>query len=96
MHPIRLNWIRPEDLHYYYELGIRHFKIQGRQNVVTGDVVKTLRYYIDEDFNGNLYDLITLFSPYNAFQPYMDNKQKYWKSIKMQLPFLKNLIPIQK
>ncbi len=74
MHPIRLNWIRPEDLHYYYELGIRHFKIQGRQNVVTGDVVKTLRYYIDEDFNGNLYDLITLFSPYNAFQPYMDNK----------------------
>jgi collagenase-like PrtC family protease len=74
MNPIRLNWIRPEDLHYYYDLGIRHFKIQGRQNVVTGDVIKTLRYYMKENFDGNLYDLITLFSPYNAFQPYIDNK----------------------
>lgn len=71
---IRLNWIRPEDLHYYYNIGIRHFKIQGRQNVVTGDVIKTLRYYMEENFEGNLFDLITLFSPYNAFQPYIDNK----------------------
>lgn len=74
MNPIRLNWIRPEDLHCYYDLGIYHFKIQGRQNVVTGDVIKTLRYYMEENFEGNLYDLITLFSPYNAFQPYIDNK----------------------
>ncbi len=72
--PLRLNWIRPEDLHCYYELGIQHFKIQGRQNVATGDVVKALRYYMNESFDGNLFDLITLFSPYNAFQPFVDNK----------------------
>lgn len=72
---IRLNWIRPEDLKYYKASGIQWFKIQGRQNVLGGDVVKALRHYIEEDFQGNLYDLITIFAPYTSFQPYIDNKK---------------------
>ncbi|MGE5632409.1 MAG: U32 family peptidase [Caulobacteraceae bacterium] len=72
---IKLNWVRPEDINFYYESGVRFFKIQGRQNVLQGDVIKTLECYCKEDFNGNLLDLITIFSPYNAFQPYIDNKK---------------------
>lgn len=73
--PIRLNWIRPEDLHYYREAGISYLKIQGRQNVRQGNIVKALTHYIEEEFDGNLFDLITIFAPYNAFQPYIDNKK---------------------
>ncbi|MCU0287364.1 MAG: hypothetical protein MUF15_13335, partial [Acidobacteria bacterium] len=40
-----------------------------------GDVVKALSHYIAENFEGNLFDLITIFAPYNAFQPYIDNKK---------------------
>ncbi len=72
---IRLNWIRPEDLKHYYSAGIRHFKIQGRQNVLQGDIVKTLEHYMKGDFDGNLFELITIFAPYNSFQPYVDNKK---------------------
>lgn len=72
---IKLNWIRPEDLHFYSEIGIHYFKIQGRQNVVDGDIIKTLKAYIEEDFDGNLYDLLTLFAPYNNFQTYINNKK---------------------
>jgi collagenase-like PrtC family protease len=71
---IKLNWIRPEDIKYYAEAGITHFKIQGRQSVLKGDLIKTLEYYFKEDYSGNLYSLITLFDSYNSFQPYIDNK----------------------
>ncbi len=73
--PVRLNWVRPEDIIYYYETGVRYFKLQGRQNVLKGDIVATLKHYFKENFEGNLFELITLFAPYNAFQPNMDNKK---------------------
>ncbi|WP_167957206.1 U32 family peptidase [Anaerosporobacter faecicola] len=72
---IKLNWIRPEDLIYYVNTGISYFKIQGRQNILHGDIIKTLKHYFSEDFDGNLFDLITIFAPYNSFQPYVDNKK---------------------
>lgn len=72
---VRLNWIRPEDISFYYEAGIRYFKIQGRQSVIKGNIVKTVRHYFDMEYDGNLLDLITLYAPYNAFQPYLDNKK---------------------
>lgn len=72
---IKLNWIRPEDINYYMNSGIQHFKIQGRQNVLKGDIIKTLEYYFREDYDGNLFDLITIFAPYNSFQPFIDNKK---------------------
>lgn len=72
---IRLNWVRPEDLKYYLQTGIKYFKIQGRQNVEKGDPVKALEAYMKESYQGNLFDLITIFAPYTTFQPYIDNKK---------------------
>lgn len=72
---IRLNWIRPEDLKYYLQTGITYFKIQGRQNVEKGDPVKAVEAYMKESYQGNLFDLITIFAPYTAFQPYIDNQK---------------------
>ena len=72
---IRLNWVRPEDLKYYLQIGIRYFKIQGRQNVEKGNPLKTVEAYMKESFQGNLYDLITIFAPYTSFQPYINNKK---------------------
>ncbi|MFZ5351522.1 MAG: U32 family peptidase [Bacillota bacterium] len=72
---LKLNWIRPEDLKFYYENGIRYFKLQGRHNSNGDNLLKTLQYYFNENYNGDLMQLITLFEPYNAFQPYLDNKK---------------------
>lgn len=59
---IKLNWIRPEDLHYYNDIGINYFKIQGRTNVFYGDPVKALLYYINGRYDGDLVSLLELFS----------------------------------
>ncbi len=72
---IRLNWVRPEDLEYYRQVGIDYFKIQGRQNVEKGDPLKAVEAYMKESYQGNLFDLITLFAPYTTFQPYIDNQK---------------------
>lgn len=72
---VKLNWIRPEDLKFYYDCGIRYFKVQGRQNILKGDIIKFLHHYMREEFDGDIMDLLTLFNPYNGFQPYIDNKK---------------------
>lgn len=71
---IRVNWIRPEDLHYYYELGIKRFKIQGRGYASGNNILRAVQIYSKERFDGNLIDLLTNFTPYNAFQPTIDNR----------------------
>jgi len=60
---MKLNWIRPEDLHYYHEIGINYFKIQGRTNVFSGDPVRVVLAYIKEHYDGDLLELLELFSP---------------------------------
>lgn len=60
---MRLNWIRPEDLHYYSGIGIDYFKLQGRTNVYTGDPAKAVLHYIEEHYDGDLISLLELFSP---------------------------------
>lgn len=59
---IKLNWIRPEDIHYYYDIGINYFKIQGRTNVYSGDPAKAVTHYIEEHYDGDLIGLLELFS----------------------------------
>lgn len=72
---LNLNWIRPEDLHLYETMGIRYFKVEGREFMEKGNIIKFLKAYIDESFDGNLLDLLHIFSPYDtAHQPYIDNK----------------------
>ena len=53
---LRSRFIRPEDLHYYCDIGINHFKITGR----TGSVkylTKIAEAYMSENWNGNLLHL---------------------------------------
>lgn len=59
---MKLNWIRPEDLHYYHDTGINYFKIQGRTNVYSGEPAKAVTHYIEERYDGNLISLLELFS----------------------------------
>lgn len=59
---IRMNWIRPEDLHHYYESGITWFKLQGRSNAHTGKPAKAVRSYIEGSYEGDLVELLELFS----------------------------------
>ncbi len=59
---LKLNWIRPEDLHYYSERGINYFKLQGRTNVYSGNPAKAVTHYIDEHYDGDLISLLELFS----------------------------------
>lgn len=72
---MNLNWIRPEDLHLYENMGIKYFKVEGREFILKGDIVRLLNAYIEECFDGNLIDLLHIFAPYDTeHQPYIDNK----------------------
>lgn len=71
---LKQNWIRPEDIKFYKDCGVKHFKIQGRQNSKSSDLVATLKGYFSGHYEGGLYDLLMLFSPYNNFYPFIDNK----------------------
>ena len=75
---LKLNWIRPEDLHYSAELGISHFKLQGRSNVFDGDPAKAVTHYIEEYYDGDLISLLELFSqsrPYSITRTEVDNRK---------------------
>lgn len=54
---IRSPWVRPEDLKYYREIGVEHIKITER-GFPTDILVKRLKAYHDEKYEGNLLDLI--------------------------------------
>ncbi|WP_339063035.1 hypothetical protein [Tepidibacillus marianensis] len=58
---LKLNWIRPEDLHHYTDIGITHFNLHGRTNVYTGNPAKAVKHYIEEQYDGNLLNLLELF-----------------------------------
>jgi len=54
---IKSPWVRPEDLKYYEEIGIEHFKITER-DFPTSELIKRVKAYTDRKYNGNLLDLI--------------------------------------
>lgn len=72
---LRLGWIRPEDMNLYNQCGVEYFKIQGRHTVLKGDPVRTVKCYLDESFDGNLFELLDCFSLTNSFNTYLDNKK---------------------
>lgn len=86
---LKLKWIRPEDLHYYNDIGLHHFKITGRTGS-TDYILKVLNAYMSQNFDGNL---IELWKPLESIKPgvkeseiknvYIDNKSlsnflSYW------------------
>lgn len=75
-HLLRISWIRPEDLHYYTAVGVNYFKLQGRHTFHKGgDIVRTVKVYMDQSFDGDLMELFTLFSPLNNFKVRLENKK---------------------
>lgn len=54
---IKSPWVRPEDIKYYEEIGIEHFKITER-DFPTEILLKRLDAYSKRKYNGNLLDLI--------------------------------------
>lgn len=58
--PTRLvmqDWVRPEDIGLYEDLGYRRFKIAGR-GCATEDLLVRARAYAERRFDGNLMDLL--------------------------------------
>ena len=72
---LRLAWVRPEDLKYYNDIGIRYFKIQGRHTVLKGDPVRAVECYFKESFDGDLLELLDLFAPTTHFKTRIANKK---------------------
>lgn len=54
---IKSPWIRPEDVKYYEEIGIEHFKLTER-GFPTDELVKRTKAYVERTYDGNLIDLI--------------------------------------
>lgn len=54
---IKSPWIRPEDLKFYENIGIEHFKITER-GFPTEELVKRVKAYTNRKYKGNLLDLI--------------------------------------
>lgn len=71
---LKLSWVRPEDLKYYTRVGIRYFKLQGRQAVLAGDPVKAVEYYFKGSYDGDLLELLDMFNPTSNFRVSIDNK----------------------
>lgn len=71
---IKMNWIRPEDLKYYCEIGINLFKIQGRHLVNKGNIKRCVDAYFNEYYDGDLMLLLNCFSQTSPFNVKIDNK----------------------
>lgn len=54
---IKSPWIRPEDIKYYENIGIEHYKITER-DFSTDELVKRVQAYCERKYLGNLLDLI--------------------------------------
>lgn len=60
---IRSTFIRPEDIRQYIDIGINSFKLVDR-NKPTDWIINAISAYAEEKYDGNLADLLSLFSWY--------------------------------
>lgn len=58
---LRANWIRPEDLHLYEDMGFHNFKIVER-NTPTQILLERVKAYSGRRYDGNLLDLVQNYS----------------------------------
>lgn len=77
---IRADWIRPEDLHLYRDLGYENFKVVER-NAPTKLLLARVKAYVDQRYEGNLLDLV---QPYGFDSKWMDpnarRKKRWWQT----------------
>jgi len=81
---IRSDWIRPEDLHCYEEIGYHRFKLVER-NLPTELMLKRVQAYSERKYQGNLLDLI---QPYGQKQEGKSKPQYNAHSLLWKLSFL--------
>ncbi len=87
---IRGMWIRPEDVHYYEEIGFEKFKIIDRLKE-TKWLLNTIEAYINHRYDGNLSDILCSFDTFEKetektpriskneiTQETVQNLKKYW------------------
>jgi len=83
---IRANWIRPEDVHYYEDVGIDSLKLTDRTRP-TEAIALAVDAYDRKKYNGNLIDLLTILSEDSFFS----GNRKVWRGLKYFFrPFLMN------
>ncbi len=92
---IRSEWIRPEELHVYEDIGYHNFKLVER-NLPTDLMVQRVKAYSNRSFNGNLIDLI---QPYghqqkNEKQQYI-SKKLFWSLSFLFKPFKVNILKLR-
>ena len=74
LHLLKTNWIRPEDIHYYNEIGVNFFKLAGRTHIEKRNPVKAAEHYLSGEYHGDLQKLIDLFHSEKKYKYYWDNK----------------------
>ncbi len=72
---LKMNFIRPEDIIHYENVGIHHYKVQGRQAAEKGDILRTVEAYMMKSYEGDLLELLDCFLPTNSFRVKIDNKR---------------------
>jgi collagenase-like PrtC family protease len=94
---IRANWIRPEDLPIYEELGYHNFKIVER-NTPTQILLERVRAYAQRRYDGNLLDLVQNYAyPYEKVGPRAKDAYSYKRMLKYFIkPKVVNLIKFRK
>jgi collagenase-like PrtC family protease len=94
---IRANWIRPEDLPIYEELGYHNFKIVER-NTPTPVLLERVRAYAERRYDGNLLDLVQNYAyPYDKLGPRGHDAYSYRRMFKYFIkPQAVNLIKFRK
>ncbi len=89
---IRSDWIRPEDTHYYEEVGIGSFKIVERSRF-TDTIALALDAYTKREYSGNLADLI----PCYQVETFIKGKRKFLLALKyLTRPFTINFLLLKK
>jgi hypothetical protein len=87
---IRSDWIRPEDLHYYIDLGYDRFKLVER-NIPTEFMLKRVRAYTQGRYDGNLLDLVQGYGFQGGYEPRRYFRRGLFWNLKYFLsPFLVN------
>ena len=66
------NWIRPEDVTFYRSLGIRRFKVAGREMPASW-LDRAVHAYVAGSYRGNLVDLLTMPPLAWEFKPLMSS-----------------------
>jgi collagenase-like PrtC family protease len=88
---IRAAWIRPEDVHYYEDIGVDIFKLVDRA-MVTDAIVNIVEAYTSRRYDGNLFDLLPHYSTnLLASSPNILKKVKYFFR-----PFAVNIFKLYK